>query len=177
MKNYFYTTEVADKMKELFDRELPLDIAKNISVGDFTVLPAPDKLEEYLPAVIINVSEQDVSDSNLSLDIFTQQYTYDLYYLYPYTFKEFEDTPKKATKNAEYVANLLMNLRTLEDFTIDPTSLEAGGQVVTSAISKLDYDNAETKLFRSLDIPAHITHIEYYLAFRTFRGRWLHGKD
>lgn len=171
MKNYFYTTEVADKIKELFDNELPLDIAKNISVGDFTVLPAPDKLEEYLPAVIINVSEQDVTDSNLSLDIFTQQYTYDIYYLYPYTFKEFEDTPKTATKNAEYVANLLMNFRTLDDFKVESNDFEAGGEVITSAISKLDYDNAETKLFRSLDIPAHITHIEFYLAFRTYRGK------
>lgn len=171
MKNYFYTTEVADRIKELFDNELPLDIAKNISVGDFTVLPAPDKLEEYLPAVIINVSEQDVTDSNLSLDIFTQQYTYDIYYLYPYTFKEFEDTPKTATKNAEYVANLLMNFRTLDDFKVESNDFEAGGEVITSAISKLDYDNAETKLFRSLDIPAHITHIEFYLAFRTYRGK------
>lgn len=169
MKNYFYTTEVAEKIKELFDTELPLDIAKNISVGDFSVLPAPDKLEEYLPAVIINVSEQDVTDSNLALDIFTQQYTYDIYYLYPYTFKEFEDTPTKATKSAEHVANLLMNFRTLNDFAISPSNLEAGGQVVTSVISKLNYDNAETKLFRSLSIPAHITHIEYFLAFRTFR--------
>ena len=46
MKNYFYTTEIADAIKELFDEKLPLEVAKNISTGDFTVLPAPSKLEE-----------------------------------------------------------------------------------------------------------------------------------
>lgn len=170
VKNYFYTTEIADAIKDLFDEKLPLQVAKNISVGDFTVLPAPDKLDEYLPAVIINISDNDVTDSNIALDIYTQQYTYDIYYLYPYTFKEFEDTPKEATKNAEYVANILMNYKTLNDFIINQDDDEAGGQIITSAISKLSFDNAEAKLFRALDIPAYIVHIEYYLAFRTFRG-------
>lgn len=170
MKNYFYTTEIADAMRDLFDEKLPLEVAKNISVGDFTVLPAPVKLDEYLPAVIINLSDNDVTDSNIALDIYTQQYTYDIYYLYPYTFKEFQDTPKEATKNAEYIANVLMNHKTLNDFIIEPTEMEAGGQIITSAVSSLNFDNAETKLFKALDIPAYIVHIEYYLAFRTFRG-------
>jgi hypothetical protein len=169
MKNYFYTTEIANKIKELLDEKLPAEVAKNISVGDFTVLPAPEKLEEYLPAVIINLSNNDVVDSNLSLDIYSQQYTYDIHYLFPYRLREFEDTPIEAIKSAEYIANILMNYRTLNDFTIDPTENEAGGQVITSAISNLSFDNAETKLFRALEVPAYIVHIEYYLAFRTFR--------
>lgn len=170
MKNYFYTTEIADAIKQLFDEKLPIEVAKNISTGDFTVLPAPSKLDEYLPAVIINLSDNDITDSNIALGIYTQQYTYDIYYLYPYTFKEFEDTPKEATINAEYIANVLMNHRTLNDFTVEPTETEAGGQILTSAISSLSFDNAETELFRALEIPAYIVHIEYYLAFRTFRG-------
>ncbi len=170
MKNYFYTTEIADAVKELFDEKLPLEVAKNISTGDFTVLPAPDKLDDYLPAVIISISDKDVDWANMSLDISTQEDTYDIYYLFPYTFKEFEDTPKEATINAEYIANTLMNYRTLNDFTVEPTETEAGGQVITSAISSLSFDNAETKLFKALEVPAYIVHIEYYLAFRTFRG-------
>lgn len=170
MKNYFYTTEIANKIKELLDEKLPIKVAKNISVGDFTVLPAPEKLEEYLPAVIIDTSDNDITDSNLALDIYSQQLTFDIYYLYPYTFKEFEDTPAEAIQRAEQVANTLMNYKTLEDFTIEPTETEAGGQVVTSAISSIDFDTAETKFFKALQIPAYISHIEYYLAFRTFRG-------
>mgnify|MGYP001027098359 CR=1 FL=1 len=170
MRNYFYTTDIAVEIKELLDRELPSRAAKNISVGDFTILPAPEKLDEYLPAVIINLSDNDVVDSNIALDIYTQQYTYDIYYLYPYTFKEFEDTPVEAIKKAEIIANTLMNNRTLGDLRVDPTEDEAGGQVITSAVSRITFDNAETKLFRALEIPAYIVHIEYYLAFRTFRG-------
>ena len=170
MRNYFYTTDIAVEIKELLDRELPSRAAKNISVGDFTILPAPEKLDEYLPAVIINLSDNDVVDSNIALDIYTQQYTYDIYYLYPYTFKEFEDTPVEAIKKAENVANILMNHKTLDDFTVPPSEGEVGGQIITSAISRLNFDNAETKMFRALDIPAYIVHIEYYLAFRTYRG-------
>ena len=170
MKNYFYTTEIAKAIKELLDDKLPIDEIKNISVGDFTVLPAPDKLDEYLPAVIINLSDNDVVDSNIALDIYTQQYTYDIHLIYPYKFKEFEDTPVEAIKKAEMVANILMNHKTLDDFIIYSSEDEAGGQIVTSAISRLNFDNAETKMFRALDIPAYIVHIEYYLAFRTYRG-------
>ena len=170
MKNYFYTTEIADEIRRLLDEKLPIEVAKNISVGDFTILPAPEKLDEYLPAVIINLSDNDVVDSNIALDIYTQQYTYDIYYLYPYTFNEFEDTPVEAIQKAETIANTLMNYRTLDDFIIEPTEDESGGQVITSAISRLTFDNAETKLFRALEIPAYIVHIEYYLVFRTFRG-------
>ncbi len=169
MKNYFYTTEIAKVIKGLLDDKLPIDEIKNISVGDFTVLPAPDKLDEYLPAVIINLSDNDVVDSNIALDIYTQQYTYDIHLIYPYKFKEFEDTPVEAIKKAEMVANILMNYKTLDDFIIDPDENEAGGQIITSAISKLNFDNAETKMFRALDVPAYIVHIEYYLAFRTYR--------
>jgi len=170
MKNYFYTTRIANKVKELLDEKLPIEVAKNISVGDFTVLPAPEKLEEYLPAIIIDTSNNNITDSNLALGIYTQQLTFDIYYLYPYTFKEFEDTPTEAIQKAEQIANILMNYRTLEDFVIEPTETEAGGQVITSAISGIDFDTAETKFFKALQIPAHISHIEYYLAFRTFRG-------
>lgn len=170
MKNYFYTTEIANKIKELLDEKLPTDEIKNISVGDFTVLPAPDKLDEYLPAVIINLSDNDVVDSNIALGIYTQQYTYDIHLIYPYQFKEFEDTPTEAIKKAELIANILMNHKTLDDFIVEADENEAGGQIVTSAISRLTFDNAETKMFRALDIPAYIVHIEYYLAFRTYRS-------
>ncbi len=170
MKNYFYTTEIAKAIRELLDDKLPIDEIKNISVGDFTVLPAPDKLDEYLPAVIINLSDNDIVDSNIALDIYTQQYTYDIHLIYPYKFKEFEDAPVEAIKKAENVANILMNHKTLDDFTVPPSEGEVGGQIITSAISRLNFDNAETKMFRALDIPAYIVHIEYYLAFRTYRG-------
>ena len=76
----------------------------------------------------------------------------------------------EAIKKAEMVANILMNHKTLDGFTIYSSEDEAGGQIVTSAISRLNFDNAETKMFRALDVPAYIVHIEYYLAFRTYRG-------
>lgn len=169
MKNYFYTNDISNKIKELLDKELPEEAALNISIGDFTVLPAPEKLEGYLPAVLINLSSQEVIDSNIALEVFTQQYTFDIYYVYPYSLKEFEDTPGKAIDCSEIISNALMNNRTLRDMQVPKSSDEAGGQVITSYVSKIDYDNAETKLFRSLSIPAHITHIEYCLVFRTFR--------
>jgi len=170
MKNYFYTSEIANAIKELLDEKLPIDEIKNISVGDFTVLPAPDELDEYLPAVIINLADNEVVDSNIALDIYTQQYTYDIHLVFPYRFKEFEDTPVEAIKKAEMVANILMNYKTLDDFMVEADEYEAGGQILTSAISSLNFDNVETKMFRALEIPAYIVHIEYYLAFRTFRG-------
>lgn len=169
MKNYFYSNDIANKIKELLDAKLPADI-KNISVGGFDILPAPDRLNEFLPAVIISSEESEITDANKAMDIMLQEYVYTIYYLYPYTFSEFEDTPSKSRQGAEKVANALINYRTLDDLVIDPTEHEAGGQIITSAISSIKFDNAETKFFRTLEIPASIAIIEYLVAFRTFKS-------
>lgn len=170
MKNYFYADQIAAMMREILNRELSQDCAKNISTGDFSILPEPEKLNAFLPAVIIENTEVDVQCANEALDIFYQPHQFALWYLYPYRFEVFEDTPKVAKAYVHEVANVLMNHMTLGGLDIAPSDTEAGGRVIASQVLRIAYDNAETKLFRALDLPMFIGRIDYQVDFRTYQG-------
>ena len=168
MKNYFYSNEIAEHIKTLLDENLPTDAAKNITVGDFSVLPDPDTYNEYLPAVIISANEMTVTSANLNRRIFHTPYNYTIYYLTPYTFEQDSDAVTEAKTNAEAIANILISDHTLDQFEIYPTYDEAGGQVVTSELSRIRYDSAEQAFFRELRLAVSVASIDFTVDFRTF---------
>ena len=167
-RNYFYSNEIAEQIKSLLDENLPKDAAKNITVGDFSVLPDPDTYHEYLPAVIISTNEMTVTSANLNRRIFHTPYNYTIYYLTPYTFEQDTDAVKEAKSNAEVIANILIGDHTLDGFEIDMAYDEAGGVVVSSALSRIRYDSAERAFFRELRLPVSIASIDFTVDFRTY---------
>lgn len=170
MKNYFYTEQLAERIRDILNRELSGECARNISTGDFSILPEPENLNKYLSAVIIEHTALDISCANEQLDIFYQPHQFAVWYFYPYAFTEFENTPAKAMQYVHEVANVLMNYMTLDDLDISPSETEAGGRVIASQVLRIAYDNAETKLFRMLDLPMFIGRIDYQVDFRTYQG-------
>ncbi|WP_129596029.1 hypothetical protein [Anaerophilus nitritogenes] len=169
IKNYFYSNKIADKIQEILDREIPGDAAKNINTGDFGILPPPEELEKYLPAIIISIEEVDPVMANEALEIQYYPYYFSIYYIYPYTFESFNDVPSEARNNIESIANVLMNHKTLENFMIEKSEKEVGGLILSSSITKISFENIENEFFRSLKIPASIGKISYVIGFRTFR--------
>ena len=170
MVNYFYTDMIAEQIKTICDEELPVEIAKNISCGDFSILPEPEKLNDYLPAIIIKSKGVDTVETNKALGIFNMDYMFDVYYLFPYEFKEFEDTPKQAKLNTQKVANLFLNYPDLDEFNIEKSDYEQGGYVVDSEIGVIEFDSAETALFKMLDVPMCIGKIPLKIKFMTYQG-------
>lgn len=171
MKNYFYTDKVAEKIRTILNEKLYEDAAKVINIGDFSILPGPDDLKDYLPAILINITNEEIIDGNEALGIYTQQYNYDIYYIRPYDYKAFTEIPIDSMKVVKEIANILMNYPTLDNFSIDPTDKEVGGEVLWGAISTIDHDTVENEFFRNLQIPAYIEKIEYFLAFKNYQGR------
>lgn len=170
MKNYFYAEQIAARIKDILQKTLDQQCAVSISTGDFSILPEPEELNAFLPAVIIENIEVDIQCANEALDIFYQPHQFAVWYFYPYKFTEYEDTPKAAKAHAHEVANALMNHMTLDDLDIAPSDAEAGGRVMASQVLRIAYDNAETKLFRALELPMFIGRIDYQVDFRTYQG-------
>ena len=96
-------------------------------------------------------------------------YTFEVYYLFPYEFKEFEDTPRQAKINAQKVANLFLNYPDLDEFDVEQTDDEQGGYVVESKIGIIEFDSAETALFKMLDVPMAICKIPLTINFMTYQ--------
>lgn len=178
MKNFFYSTEIGDQIKHLLDTILDEDEAKNITTGDFSVLPDPEKLNDFLPAVVITLRQNVINNGNSQLGAVSVPYIYDIYYLYPYSFKEFEDIPAASKKITEKISNIFLNYPNLvitEDeendpyrtpkFEIEKSDTEAGGYVTSSEVIAIDYDNAETKLFNLLEWPMATARIQLQVEF------------
>ena len=169
MVNYFYTEQIAEQIKKICDEELPVEIAKNISCGDFSILPEPESLNDYLPAIIINSKGVSTTETNKAASIFNMNYTFEVYYLFPYEFKEFEDTPRQAKVNAQKVANLFLNYPDLDEFEVEQTDNEQGGYVAESEIGIIEFESAETALFKMLDVPMSICKIPLTINFMTYQ--------
>lgn len=169
IKNYIYCDRIGEQIRKLLDRELPTECAKNISTGDFSILPEPERLTAYLPAVLIHNTNVQVQDINAGLDLVLTENHFEVLYLYPYDFKRMEDVPAIAKENLRMIANVLMNHRTLEGYTVEPSEHEAGGILTTSRVDVIRFDSAETKLFRSIEVPMAVGVIEYVTEFRTYQ--------
>lgn len=166
IKNNFYSTEVSEGIKAILNTSLTELIAKTISVGGFELLPEPEYLNEYLPAVIIKPTETEVSGT---INVNNQLIYFDIYYIYSYDFTQFQDIPLEARKGAETVANVLLGNRTLNGLKISPSETESGGEVRNFNVSTIKYDTAETQIFYQLDIPAAIAHISAAVEFLNYR--------
>jgi len=169
LKNYFYSNEIGERIRGLIDTKVSAECAKNVSVGDISILPAPDKLNEYLPAVLITTNEVENVSTNENLDISYTPYYYTIYYLYPYTYENDSNTEIEAKKYAQEVANVLMNYRTLDNFKIPALDTEIGGLVIYSKLSNIKFDSAESEVFRALEVPAKIITMDFAVGFRTYR--------
>lgn len=168
MKNFFYEEQVMEKVKEILN-SLTEEQAKNITCGDFSVLPLPEELGNYLPAVIITAVETEPEFANRVSETLYTPYTFHINYIYPYTFKALEDTPRESKKVAYTIANLFLNNRTLGDLEIPRGETEAGGKVLDCMITKIDFNPAENTFFTALEIPASVAEITLEVDFRTYQ--------
>jgi hypothetical protein len=168
MKNFYYTTEITKKIKEVLDTELPLTV-KNINIGGFRLLPAPEVIKEYLPAVFIEPIEIDTESANEVLDIEAEQYPFQILYTAPYSYETQEEMLPKI-KEAELIANVLRATPVLSSFRIDPSETEAGGMVVYRRVRGIRFDNISTELFAQIKVPACVVQIDFDIFFRTFAG-------
>lgn len=171
MKNYLYCQQIGEKIKELLDRELSKECAKNISTGDFGILPEPENLNRYLPAVLIDNTAVNIEDVNPTLDIVRMEHVFDIYYLYPYSFMNMEDVSMQAKIYLGQIANSLMNYRGLEGLSFEAAKEESGGFIEGTSLEGIVFSSAETKLFRAMEIPANIGKLEYKVLFRTYQRR------
>ena len=171
MKNYFYGAEIAKKIQSLLDTHLPDDTAKNINIGDFTIIPSPEYISEYVPAVLISQTAIDITPSNKALDIYFTPYAYDIRYIFPITLEHEQDSNKKFKQGAEYIANILMNYKALDSFRIDQNEKEQGGLVVDTEVENIVLDSEESIFFAQLEIPALVANIRYVVGFRTYQTR------
>ena len=168
MKNYFYTDEISETIAQLMNKHMSSEQVKRIYRGDFTVLPTPEKLDECLPAIIIESVDGDHEFANESLGILYSQYKYRIFYVQPYTYIEGEQVVYNTTKAIEKIANILLYSNTLS-LEVEPSETQKGGIVLHIEIKRTSLTPIEEEGVLSLaGVDVAIGALEAVVHFRTF---------
>ncbi len=165
-----YFGNLASSIAEIIRQNTSVDIVKEVVVGDFTLLPAihDTSFEEYFPCVLVEPKELEIAYDNKSLDTQTHDYSFDIYYIYPFYWNN-SNVSEGSMNNIRAVINSLMNNRTLNDFNLDRDENEVGFIVIDSQIQKVSFDNEVHQFFLNLEIPLNVSLIEFNVTIKTLR--------
>jgi hypothetical protein len=170
IKNYFYTTEIAEQIRKLFLDNTTEEQLKNISIGDLSTIPSPEEVQDYVPMLQICPIELDADIANESWNISRTLYPYSLYYISAYNFKMRDEMMKNKIKEGEALGNILSSLPKLDSFKILQSESEQGGEVLESKVIKIRFDNVSTEIFNKLNISACVVEIVFFVMFTTYQN-------
>lgn len=170
MKNYFYWTEIENKLLKILRENTDLNNIKTVVSGDFSLMPAPRAQEfyDFFPCILVELKSSNIFYDNKAFDTTSQKYNFNVYYIYPHGGK-FSDYDMLSEENTRNITNILMNYRTLGGYEMDKSSTESGFKVIDSNILNISFDNEIRQIFLDMDIPLSVSIIEYSVDVKTLR--------
>lgn len=170
MKNHFYWSNIETQIQRILTDELyKFDNFNKIVTGNFCLLPTPSSKEfnNFFPCILIEANNANIFYDNKVLDITTQSYNYDIYYIHPYGGKISQDVDINAQEQTKLIANVLINYRTLDSLKLDKSETEVGFIVIDSEIQGISFDNEIKQVFLNMDISASVSIIKFKVDIKT----------
>jgi len=171
MKNYFYWKDIALRVQEILTNNIKsLGTIKKIVTGDFCLLPTPSAKDfhNFFPCVLIETDNMELFYDNKALDTTTQDYSYNIYYIYPYGSSAV-NKDMFAQEETKLVANILMNYYNLDNFQSPKSENQSGFVVTNSEIKSISFDNEIKQLFLNMEVPLSVSLIKYIVTIKTLR--------
>lgn len=167
-KNAFYWNEVEAAIIKLLTEQVPADMAKKVVAGNFQLLPTPadDDFNDFFPAILVAVQGANIDYDNAALKPTTQDYAFKIYYL---TTDDGVSTEQGNRKAVRLICNALFEDFTLGDLYIEKSETEIGMQGLGGQIFSLNFESEIMELFYQLQIPVHVSEIDYVYTVKTFR--------
>lgn len=160
MTRKLYGEEIIDLLVTLFKVDPELVTAM---VGDISHLPAPDKLKDFAPAVMIEPVDVELTpaDGGQKPKIYAQEWMFRIYYLTSY--ENDENFTMRLLREIQRVAQIILSNQTLNDLNIPD-----GGLVLTSLIEKIEISTEITDFYKSLNINLACSIIYLKVMFRNY---------
>src|SRR5690606_3375004 len=107
MREVISTYPLTEKVRSFIDTSNEIPFVKTVGIGDLSVLPPPQKLESWTPAVL--VCPETVSLSCPANKKFaTGEYSFVIRYIKYYNTSDYINVQAEAIKEADILANILM---------------------------------------------------------------------
>ena len=181
VRKRFFVNEIANKIKQdLINQNTDLDFLKTVSIGNIDLMPSPEELNyretalQFLPAVYIMPDDVFNTTATPNKSISSGNYSFIMRYVHYYDRKDTSSVMTDAISGAELVAETL-----LEDHNLIPSNSGTEyvelqdkngtpiGHILQTDVSRIDFDVADTELFKQLKIPVVLVDIEYQVTFRS----------
>jgi hypothetical protein len=154
-----FINKISDLIARLLEENPELTFLKTISKGDLSLLPAPEKYPDVMPAVFIDATDV-FNEANLGKEVTASAYEFEITYV-KYYDKDFGyDIKEKAIEEAELIADTLM-----EDMDLNNTILPEG-RILLTKTPHIGVNSDQNQIFKNLKLPVVVIDINYVVYFR-----------
>lgn len=176
MRKIISTYPLTEKVRSFIDTSNEIPFVKTVGIGDLSVLPPPQKLESWTPAVL--VCPETVSLSRPANKKFaTGEYSFVIKYIKYYNTSDYINVQAEAIKEADILANILMNDEDMMDhpsrvedpynyrFTVFDKNNKPLGFIIQTDVLNMEFNTIDSEIFKRLNVPAVVVEIQYQLTF------------
>jgi len=160
-----FSNQIADAIiQRLIDKnnQLGSETIPTVAKGNINLLPAPDKLADYLPAIIIEVEDVFNIEATPSKSVLTSIYNFSVKYLQYYNIDNSFEEYSNAVTTSEIIADTL-----LEDNALQ-TYLNPYGRILKTEVPHISFSSTETQVFKDLQVPVILVDIQFVVYFRSY---------
>lgn len=160
VRRRFFTNEISDLIYTLLDTNNDLSFLKTIAKGDLSLMPAPEKYKDFMPAVYIDPSDI-YNDISVNKSIAATRYEFDIRYVKYYVTDMTYDIKEQAINEAQFIGDTLM-----EDMDLHCQDLSEG-KILKTSLPHIAINSEENDIFTNLKVPVIVIDIQYLVYFRS----------
>jgi len=157
-----FANQISNLIIRILEGNTDLAFLKTISKGDLSLLPAPEKYPEYMPAILITPTDL-FNETNEGKEVIASSYDFDITYLKYYDNEYAYDVKEEAIKEAELLADTLM-----EDMDLNLTVIPEG-RILATRLPHIGFNSDQSQIFKNLKLPVIVIDIRYVVYFRNNR--------
>lgn len=160
VRRRLFTNEIMDLIISLINENTDLSFVKTVSKGDLSLMPSPEQMQRFLPAIYIDPSDL-YNDSSVNKSIAATKYEFDISYVKYYDTDMTFDVKEQAINEAQTVADTLM-----EDMNLNQQSLQEG-RILKTDLPHISFNTEKSNIFTNLKVPVIVIDIKYFVYFRS----------
>lgn len=174
-KKYF-TNEIIDAVIDLINSNTELDspVLKVVSQGDLSLLPQPEDIQNFLPALLIDVNDIYSTDATGTKSIMSNVYEYSVRYLKYYNEADSFNEKRDFDNISDLIASTLLDDQNLTEILKSDDKYKEllnSGSILKTETSIISHNDTESSIFKDLKVPVMMCTIRYLIYYRTMKKR------
>jgi hypothetical protein len=158
VRRRIFANTISDLIINLLEQTPSLGFIKTITKGDLSLLPAPEQYPEFMPAVLVDITDV-FNHVHIGSTVSASAYEFTITYLKYYDIAYEYDVKQSSIKESELIADTLMEDITLKNIIIPD------GRILETRTPHIGINSDQNQVFKNLKLPVIVTDINYVVYF------------